>query len=119
MNEYRKLTELEMKSYGIVVKDSIFDRMCRNVAIKYYKNPYLIERIISSEYNDSTYDNRFTRMHVYDKSGNELTPSKEQRIDCRKEISQIEYNMYQTEEPQEPSSFILVDDKIPDLYIKI
>jgi hypothetical protein len=119
MSEYRKLTDFEVRLFGIRNTENAFDKKCRNVAIKYYKNPYMIERIVSSEYNDNTYDNRFTAMYVYDKDGNELTPSKEQIVNAQREIDEIEFYMNNTYDYQEPSSFILVDHKIPDLYIKI
>ena len=122
--EYRLLTEKEMQVLGITLPNKgATDKydVYRNFVLKYYpKNSALIEVMVDSSYNDSTYDNRVYMIVVYDSDGNELVPNKNTARNCREEMRQISlpYGQYETHESIE-SFFVKMDKSIPELYVKV
>jgi hypothetical protein len=124
IQKYRLLTEKEMQMLGITLpskdRNDKYD-IYRNFVLKYYpKNSSLIEVMVDSSYNDSTYDNRIYTIVVYDSDGNELVPNKSTARDCREEMRQMNlpYGQYETCEPSE-SFFVKMDKTVPDLYVKV
>ena len=83
--------------------------------------------VVHSEYNDSTYDNSFQYIIVYDKDGNELTPLKKTAKECRENwsidnlpipnTSHGHYGAFESDEPLE-DVVIPLTSEVPELYIK-
>lgn len=122
--EYRLLTDSELKMLGIKLpSDSGPDKyeIYRKFVLKYYpKTSALIEVMIDSCYNDSTYNNRIHMLVVYDSDGNELVPNKNTARTCREEMRELTlpYGEYESREPVE-SFFVKMDKSIPELYVKV
>lgn len=119
MDKFRKLTDEEMKHYGVVERTNKFGDKCRDIAIKYFKSSHLIELVYSSEYNNNDYTNSILGMYVYDINGDELSPGKDHRAEARQEIANLVIPERITGDQIQLNEFILVDSKIPELYIKI
>ena len=120
---YRKLTEHELNVLGIsraVVEQKIpsHDQFRKFVKTYYPKEAALTEVILSSEYNDNTYDNRIQMVVVYNGAGDELTPNKDVARECRSQMRNLEMDgNYSTNDPME-SFFVQMNPKFPDLYVK-
>jgi len=121
---YRKLTERDLEILGIKetaskqTSDS-YDHYREFVKKFYPKEAALAEVIVSSEYNDSTYDNSIQMVVVYNEHGDELVPNKSTARECRSEMTDLclPRGEYDSSEPKE-SFFVQLSPKFPDLYVK-
>jgi hypothetical protein len=120
---YRKLTEHELNVLGInrtVVeqKTPSHKRFRDFVGIYYPKEAALTEVVLSSEYNDNTYDNRIQMVVVYNGSGDELTPNKDTARECRTNMRMLDMGGNYSTNDQMESFFVQMKPKFPDLYVK-
>jgi hypothetical protein len=83
--------------------------------------------VVNSEYNDSTYDNDFQYIIVYDMDGEELPPLKETAKECREHwtveylpIPNTYHGHYGSSESDEPLDDVVIPltTEVPELYIK-
>ena len=119
---YKKLTESELKTFGILVNSKEVNHdQYRNFVKKYYpSNAVLIEVIIDSEYNDEGYDVSFKNLLVYDFHGEELVPIRETREKCRVEMNSLGQDIASSYHREEVENFFVrINPTLPDLYIKI
>jgi hypothetical protein len=120
-NNYRKVTRVELEAIGFVFPTDKYKEHI-TFARKYYpKEATSIVIVINSEYNDNTYDNRFSYLLAYNKNGDELPPLKETAKECRQKWFNLSIpgmiNGYESNEHIE-NIVIPLSDSIPDLYIK-
>ncbi len=127
MSTYRRATLQDLAKLGYVPNTEKYYKHI-TFAKKYYP-PEATTMLMSihSEYNDSTYDNSFQYIIVYDKDGNELPPLKKTAKECRANwnidnlpipnTSSGHYGASESDEPLEDVVIPLTID-IPELYIK-
>ena len=123
---YRKLTEEELKRYGINMNFNAQYTPHINFAKKYYPtSAKTMVLCVHSEYNDSTYDNNVKYVIVYDEDGDELPPLRATAKECREAWSSLpipgtstgHYGDCESDEYLE-DVVIHLNANIPDLYIK-
>lgn len=118
MPTYRKLTTDELKLYGISVKSDKINSL-KNLYAKYFDKtiePAKALIIINSEYDDSDYNNRVTRVVFYDANDNELVPLKSKSREYHG-ISSFDYQIEVKDCTREPLEDELVFLSVPALYI--
>lgn len=120
---YRKLTEHELNVLGInravVEQKTPSHKQFRDFVKLYYpKEAALAEVVLSSEYNDNTYDNRIQMVVVYNGAGDELTPNKDKARECRTNMRMLDMGGNYSTNEQVDSFFVQMNPKFPDLYVK-
>jgi len=128
MSTYRKATLEELAAIGYVPNKQKYTKHIE-FAKKYYPpEATTMVMAIHSEYNDSTYDNSFQYIIVYDKGGNELPPMKKTAKECREKwntnhlpIPNTTYGMYSTSETDEPMDNVVIplNTDPPEFYVKV
>lgn len=125
MENFRKLTDLELDKYGVTRSmsdsSSSLHKSYREFVKTYYPpSAELIEVVVDSEYNDNTYVNNVRMVVVFDKHGDEIVPNKKTAKECRSNMTSIGVGnrSYDTPEPVE-SFYVHMTPTIPDLYVKI
>jgi hypothetical protein len=115
IDKYRKLTEAELKSYGIKKIDkSIIDF----VNGYYPSSAKYIEFSFNNKYNDSTYDIDISYIGVYDENDDELLPLKATAHDSRLEWQDFVRFFTNDDQHDEVDTQRLYLKQIPELYVK-
>jgi hypothetical protein len=127
MSSYRRATLQDLAKLGYVPNAQKYKEHIA-FARKYYP-PEATTMVMSihSEYNDSTYDNSFQYIIVYDMDGNELPPLKKTAKECRANwnihnlpIPNTRDDDYDSAESAEPLDDVVIPltTEVPELYIK-
>jgi hypothetical protein len=127
MSTYRRATLQDLAKLGYVPNAQKYSEHIE-FAKKYYP-PEATTMVMSihSEYNDSTYDNSFQYIIVYDTEGNELPPLKNTAKECREHwtteylpIPNTIHGHYGASESDEPLEDVVIPltSEVPELYIK-
>jgi hypothetical protein len=127
MSTYRRATLQDLAKIGYVPNtEKYYKHMA--FAKKYYPpEATTMVMVVHSEYNDSTYDNSFQYIIVYDKDGNELPPLKKTAKECREHwtteylpIPNTHHGHYGASESEEPLEDVVIPliSEVPELYIK-
>ena len=127
MSTYRRATLQDLAKLGYVPNTQKYSEHIA-FAKKYYPpEATTMVIVVHSEYNDSTYDNSFQYIIVYDKDGNELTPLKKTAKECRENwsidnlpIPNTSHGHYGASESDEPLEDVVIPLTIdvPEFYIK-
>lgn len=121
--EYKKLNNIELRELyrnlqGYFGVDEKYQGLV-SLVNKYFKNASSILVVVDSEYNDSTYDNKFVGVYVYDAEDIEIPMSREARSKFTDDINNIDIDIpYQTENSLD-DFVIYVNKSLPDVYIKV
>jgi hypothetical protein len=127
MSTYRRATLQDLAKIGYIPNTQKYSKHI-TFAKKYYPpEATTMVMVVHSEYNDSTYDNSFQYVIVYDMEGNELPPLKKTAKECRANwnidnlpipnTSSGHYGASESDEPLDDVVIPLTID-IPELYIK-
>jgi hypothetical protein len=127
MSTYRRATLEDLAKLGYVPNTEKYMTHIE-FAKKYYPSEATTMAMhVHSEYNDSTYDNTFQYIIVYDMDGNELPPLKKTAKECRErwtteylpipDTSSGHYSASESDDPMDDVVIQLTID-IPELYIK-
>jgi hypothetical protein len=127
MSTYRRATLQDLAKIGYIPNtEKYYKHMA--FAKKYYPpEATTMVMVVHSEYNDSTYDNSFQYIIVYDKDGNELPPLKKTAKECRANwnidnlpIPNTRDGDYGSAESDEPLNDVVIPltTEVPELYIK-
>ena len=127
MSTYRRATLEDLAKLGYVPNTEKYMTHIE-FAKKYYPSEATTMTMhVHSEYNDSTYDNTFQYIIVYDMDGNELPPLKKTAKECRErwtteylpipDTSSGQYGASESDDPMDDVVIQLTID-IPELYIK-
>ena len=127
MSTYRRATLQDLAKLGYVPNtEKYYKHMA--FAKKYYPpEATTMVMVVHSEYNDSTYDNSFQYIIVYDMDGNELPPLKKTAKECREHwtteylpIPNTSHGHYGASESDEPLEDVVIPltSEVPELYIK-
>jgi hypothetical protein len=127
MSTYRRATLEDLAKLGYVPNTEKYKTHIE-FAKKYYPSEATTMAMhVHSEYNDSTYDNTFQYIIVYDMDGNELPPLKKTAKECRERwtteylpIPDTSSGHYGTSESDDPMDDVVIQltIDIPELYIK-
>lgn len=127
MSTYRRATLQDLAKLGYVPNTQKYSEHIA-FAKKYYPpEATTMVIVVHSEYNDSTYDNSFQYIIVYDMEGNELPPLKKTAKECREQwnihnipIPNTRDGGYGSAESDEPLDDVVIPltIDIPELYIK-
>ena len=127
MSTYRRATLQDLAKLGYVPN---IQKYSEHIAFakKYYPpEATTMVMVVHSEYNDSTYDNSFQYIIVYDMDGNELPPLKKTAKECREQwnihnlpIPNTRDSDYGSAESDEPLDDVVIPltTEVPELYIK-
>jgi hypothetical protein len=127
MSTYRRATLQDLAKLGYVPNTQKYSAHIA-FAKKYYPpEATTMVMVVHSEYNDSTYENSFQYIIVYDMDGDELPPLKKTAKECRANwnidnlpipnTSSGHYGVSESDEPLDDVVIPLTID-IPELYIK-
>jgi len=127
MSTYRRATLQDLAKIGYVPNTQKYSAHIA-FAKKYYPpEATTMVMVVHSEYNDSTYENSFQYVIVYDKDGNELPPLKKTAKECRANwnidnlpIPNTRDGDYGSAESDEPLNDVVIPltTEVPELYIK-
>jgi hypothetical protein len=127
MSSYRRATLQDLAKLGYVPNTQKYSAHIA-FAWKYYPpEATTMVMVVHSEYNDSTYENSFQYVIVYDKDGNELPPLKKTAKECRANwnidnlpIPNTRDGNYGASESDEPLNDVVIPltTEVPELYIK-
>jgi hypothetical protein len=127
MSTYRRATLQDLAKLGYIPNTQKYSEHI-TFAKKYYPpEATTMVMVVHSEYNDSTYDNSFQYVIVYDKDGNELSPLKKTAKECRANwnidnlpIPNTRDGDYGSAESDEPLNDVVIPltTEVPELYIK-
>jgi hypothetical protein len=127
MSTYRRATLQDLAKLGYVPNTQKYSA---HIAFsKKYYPPEATTMVMSihSEYNDSTYENSFQYIIVYDMDGDELPPLKKTAKECREHwtteylpIPNTHHGHYGVPESNEPIGDVVIPltTEVPELYIK-
>lgn len=120
---YKKLNEAQMKELYVNLR-GFFDNQGKNAPLIKLVNSYFVGAAsvlvkVDSEYNDSTYDNKFTGVYVYDSKDVEIPLSRADREKFQSALNGISVNVpEETDEPLE--DFVIYTAKdLPVVYIEV
>ena len=127
MTTYRRATLQDLAKIGYIPNTQKYSKHIA-FARKYYPlEATTMVMSLHSEYNDSTYDNSFQYIIVYDMDGNELPPLKKTAKECREHwnihnlpIPNTRDDDYDSAESAEPLDDVVIPltTEVPELYIK-
>jgi hypothetical protein len=127
MSSYRRSTLQDLAKIGYVPNTQKYSAHIA-FAKKYYPpEATTMVMVVHSEYNDSTYENSFQYIIVYDMDGDELPPLKKTAKECREHwtteylpIPNTHHGHYGVPESNEPIGDVVIPltVDIPELYIK-
>jgi len=127
MSTYRRATLQDLAKLGYVPNAQKYSEHIAFVKKYYPPEATTMVMSIHSEYNDSTYDNSFQYIIVYDMEGNELPPLKKTAKECREHwtseylpIPNTSHGHYGASESDEPLEDVVIPltSEVPELYIK-
>lgn len=115
---YRKLNKSEIKNLLNTKAEELPAWAAKHLKDYYPAGYSKVVLLVNSEYNDSSYDNSFVGMVVFDTNMNEISPIKGKEVEARsKFIENAESpTQYETYEQIENVSYLV--GGLPDLYVK-
>lgn len=126
LTNMKQLTEDDLRSLYYILRahfsqpDKEAAQNIAEFAKKYYGPEVVLARVeVTSEYNDSTYDNRVQYIAMYDKDGNEVPPLPRKGNEARRLMPGMYRVDDETRERITDDICISLSNKLPCVYMEV